>query len=220
MLTVSENSKRELLDLYRISDKKTFVIYNGWQHMLSINEDSGIFKKLGIARDEEYYYSLGSILEHKNFAWIINAAKQNPDKKFVVTGSASLNTAYKQMGLDDCDNVLFTGYLSDGEIKSLMTHCRAFIHPSFYEGFGIPPLEALSLGARIVVANASCLPEIFGNSACYLNPYQTAGISIEAILNQKYDLAEKTLMKYSWEKSALLLSQAFSRVENINLGVN
>ena len=64
-----------------------------------------------------------------------------------------------------------SGYITDGEIKYLMANCKAFIFPSFFEGFGIPPLEALSVGAKIIVSNTSCLPEIFGDSAYYIDPH-------------------------------------------------
>jgi glycosyltransferase involved in cell wall biosynthesis len=70
-------------------------------------------------------------------------------------------------------NIHFTGYLTDGEIKALMQNCRAFIHPAIYEGFGIPPLEAMSCGADLIISTATCLPEIYEKSGIpYFTEYQ------------------------------------------------
>ena len=72
--------------------------------------------------------------------------------------------------LKELPNVKLLGYVSDGQVKWLMQNCKAFIFPSYYEGFGIPPLEALSVGAKIVVGNAASLPEIYKKSAYYIDP--------------------------------------------------
>ena len=95
----------------------------------------------------------------KNFIWIKEIAKRNPHLLFVVTGKAE---GFTKLDADDLktDNLLFTGYLTDGEVKSLMQHCRAFIYPAIYVGFGIPPLEAMSCGAEVIASTATCLPEI------------------------------------------------------------
>ena len=66
------------------------------------------------------------------------------------------------------------GIWEDEEVKALMKNCKAFVFPSYYEGFGIPPLEAMSVGARIIVAKSASLPEIYGDAAVYIdaqNPY-------------------------------------------------
>lgn len=61
--------------------------------------------------------------------------------------------------------------MTDGQNKALMQNCKGFLHPAVFEGFGIPPLEALSLGAPIALARASCLPELYGDTARYFDPY-------------------------------------------------
>ena len=96
---------------------------------------------------------------------------------------------------------MYTGYASDQLAKTLMKFCKAFIFPSYYEGFGIPPLEALSLGAKVIVSNTASLPEIFGNSAYYISP-DNADIDLNELISKPVADADEVLSKYSWEKSA------------------
>ena len=76
-----------------------------------------------------------------------------------------------------------------------MKNCKAFIFPSFFEGFGIPPLEALSVGAKIIVSNSSCLPEIFGNSAYYIDPNKIC-TDLDELLSKSVESGEMILQKY------------------------
>jgi len=201
VLTVSENSKNELVQYYRISPEKISIVYNAWQHYERINVDESIFGKIGITKNDEYFFSLGSGLPHKNLKWIVNAAIKNPKYIFVVTGSNKFSDYLEKIGLEKVDNIIYTGYISDGEVKALMSHCKAFIHPAFCEGFGIPPLEALACGADIIISNTSCLPEIYGESAIYIDPYNY-DVNIDSIYRVvDYD-KNNVLDNYSWKKSA------------------
>lgn len=199
VLTVSNTSKRELERIYKISNDKVCVINNAWQHYASIIPDDEIITKLKLEKNK-FYFSLGSKLPHKNFKWMIEAAKQNPDDVFVVTGTNKIAQV-----VDDKlpKNIIFTGYLSDAQVKALMNNCKAYVHPAVVEGFGIPPLEALSCGADIIVSNTSCLPEIYGDAASYFNPLDYANINMEQLHRKKSnDCKRRILDKYSWSKSA------------------
>ena len=81
-----------------------------------------------------------------------------------------------------------------GKSSNLMRCCKAFYFSFFFEGFGIPPLEALSVGAKIIVAKSSCLPEIFGDSAYYINPYKT-NVYLDNVLNRPRQSGEVILQK-------------------------
>nr|MCR5404394.1 glycosyltransferase [Butyrivibrio sp.] len=98
------------------------------------------------------------------------------------------------------------GYLSDSYVKTLMKYCKAFIQPSLSEGFGIPPLEALSVGAEIIVSNATCLPEIYGNTAHYIDPLDYDNIDLEAILSTPVEKPDAILEKFSWDHAAQSLA--------------
>jgi glycosyltransferase involved in cell wall biosynthesis len=152
----------------------------------------------------KYFFALGSRSYHKNFKWIVEAAKQNPQYRFVVSGTNSLSTS--DTALDTkLDNLIYAGYLSDEQVKALMTHCKAFLQPSLYEGFGIPPLEAMSTGARCIVSNTTSLPEIYGDSVWYIDPLDYQDINIDKIMSGKIEDNYEVRNKYSWRRSACKL---------------
>ena len=90
---------------------------------------------------------------------------------------------------------------SDAENAALMQHCKLFLHPAVFEGFGIPPLEALALGAPIALANATCLPELYGDTARYFDPYDY-DVDLDALAAQPVAAPDAVLQKYSWDKTA------------------
>lgn len=200
ILTVSYYSKEKLNSILGIPKDKITVISNAWQHYNRVEKDDTIFERLPFAKDGEYFFAMSSLSPQKNFVWIMEVAKRNPQLQFVITGKAE---GFTHLGAEDLktDNLHFTGYLKDGEIKSLMKHCRAFIHPAIYEGFGIPPIEAMSCGAQLILSPATCLPEIYGKSAHYIDPYNY-DVDLEALLKEPVAPASEVLNKYSWEEEA------------------
>ena len=103
--------------------------------------------------------------------------------------------------VSDADNLIFTGSLSDGEIKALMINCKAFIFPSFIEGMGLPVLEALSCGADVCVSDIPVLHEYAGDSVHYFDPEEKA-LDLEKMINEKVSKPENALEKFSWDKAA------------------
>lgn len=104
------------------------------------------------------------------------------------------------LGLDHLNNVMYLGYVTDGEAKSLMENCKAFLFPTLYEGFGIPPLEAIACGApRVMVSNTPCMREIYGSHADYIDLSTNHG-SVDHVTPGRD--AAAVLQKYSWEGSA------------------
>lgn len=202
LLTVSEYSKKDISRLYLVNTEKITVIGNAWQHIKKTSYDDKIIDKYQL-HNKSFFFSLGSRVEHKNLKWIVAAAIQNPQSTFVISGENSYDKGFDESVFPH--NIIFTGYISDGEIRSLMAKCRAFVFPSIYEGFGIPPMEALAEGASIIISNSSCLPEIYGNAAHYINPYQMENINLDSILKEVVGDSDEVLKKYSWEKSAKTL---------------
>lgn len=198
ILTVSDFSKKEIMKYYGKKDSDIEVIYNGWQHISRVKEDEKIISKLNL-KDKEFYLAVGSMSPNKNFKYIVDLAIDNPNDTFVIVGNFD-GRIFKGTKLNNgkLNNVIFTGYLEDSQLKALFREAKVFIYPSFYEGFGIPPLEALACGTDILVSNTSCLPEIFEDSANYLNPNGDL-INLKCI--KKFDKA-KILEKYSWKNSA------------------
>lgn len=194
IITVSEFSKNEIIKYYGVSSKKINVIYNGWQHMDRIERDESILIRLNI-KTEEYILGVSSMNPNKNFKYILGLAKLHPEYKFVIVGKKNSNV-FKDESIEELKNLTWAGYVSDEELKSLYANAKAFIFPSFYEGFGIPPLEAIACGCKnIFVSNTSCLPEIYKNGVIYMNP--------KKVQKQKEEIIKpKELLRlYSWKKS-------------------
>lgn len=195
--TVTYFSKFQLIDFYKISPNRIHVIGNAWQHINRIGTDDSVLKKHNL-QPKGFYFTLGSMSIMKNTEWVLKVAEKNPECTFVLAGAKSKSTRddFAQM-----KNVIYLGFVSDEQVKSLLQNCRAFIYPSVYDGFGIPPLEALSQGAEVICSSAACLPEVYRNSVHFIDPYNT-DVDIELLMKEKIDNAESVLNRYSWEKSA------------------
>jgi glycosyltransferase involved in cell wall biosynthesis len=202
--TVSEYSKNEISRTFKINPSKINVVYSSADHMRSINTDISIFNDFPVLLEKPFYFSLGSLSKRKNIKWIIDYAAKNPDEIFALSGT-SLSTV-KVNELDEAipQNIILLGYLDDTKVKALMTKCKAFILPSYYEGFGLTPLEALSCGAQIIVANAASLPEIYGKTAHYIDPYNT-DVDLEQLLQEPVENPDGILQKYSYDKAAVMV---------------
>lgn len=197
IITVSEFSKKEIMKYYNVSSEKIEVIYNGWQHMERVGTDKKILDKLEI-RGKEYILAVSSLNPNKNFKYVIELAKLHPEYKFIIAGKKN-DKVFADGSVEELNNLVWAGYVSDEELKTLYSKAKSFVFPSFYEGFGIPPLEALACGCEnIIVSNTSCLPEVFGESANYIDPNKVERIRME----DKKEEIGKILEKYSWRKSA------------------
>lgn len=213
IITVSNYSKNKLMHFLHLPSDDIVVIYNAWQHFNLIQSDENIFSKIpNYIHKKRYFLALSSLTPQKNFIWIREIAKRNKDAQFVICGSAEGFTKLGEQELKT-DNLYFTGYLNDGEVKALMANCRAFIHPAIYEGFGIPPLEAMSCGAEIIVSTATCLPEIYENSAHYIDPYNY-DVDLEKLLNEKIASSEIILNKFNWKTEAQKLYSMLLRLNS------
>jgi glycosyltransferase involved in cell wall biosynthesis len=198
IITVSEYSKNEISRTFNIDPLKIDVIYNSADHMRSINADFSVFDDFPVLNEKPFFFSLGSLSRRKNIKWIIEYAKKNPERIFAVSGVSLSVLKPDELKGELPGNIIFAGYLNDSKIKALMMKCRAFIMPSYYEGFGLTPLEALSCGAKIIVSKAASLPEIYGNTACYIDPFDT-NTNLDELLKQPVDSPDEILKKYSYD---------------------
>lgn len=205
IFTVSEYSKQQMIDIYHVNPSKIRILGNGWEHFEKVVEDVSIKTYKRALFEKEYFFSLGSLAPNKNIEWVLEIARKHPQYNFYIGGKADLKAYGKDYKECNYSNVKFLGYLTDGEVKTLMRNCKAFIFPSFFEGFGIPPLEALSVGAKIIVAKSSCLPEIFGNSAYWIDPNNT-DIDLDKLLNEKVTNSDEILEKYTFKRFATIVS--------------
>lgn len=210
VLTVSNFSKQEILKYLNIDPSKVEVIYNSVDHF-KINE-----KEIKLNIYGKYLLCVGSVEPRKNLLSVIKAFQvlNLSDYKLVIVGGK--NKLFNVLQLSEIisnefhDKIIFTGYVSDEELSTLYINAVVFIYPSLYEGFGIPPLEAMKHGCVTMVSNSSSLPEICGNASFYINPTNNEEIVEKlkflveneglktTLINQGYS----QVLKYSWRKSA------------------
>lgn len=199
IVTVSDFSKGVLEEYYPITKGKIVVIPNGWQHVLKYKENPDWKEKYPFLKEKEFFFSLATLSKNKNGKWIIEEARRNPDYIFAMGGKI-----YEE-DLDNLpSNIKLLGFVSDDDACSLMKNCKAFLFPSLYEGFGIPPLEALALGADVISSNTTSMPEVLGKSVHYIDPCDY-DVDLKTLLEQSVNDRQVTLDKYGWDKSAGLL---------------
>jgi glycosyltransferase involved in cell wall biosynthesis len=134
-------------------------------------------------------------------------AAKNPSDLFALSGKSL--PSFKNNEISSIKNIILLGYLNDQEVKALMEKCKAFILPSYYEGFGLTPLEALSCGSQIIVSSAASMPEIYGKTAHYIDPYNIE-INIDKLLKDPVEASDLVLKKYSYDNSAKKLYELMS----------
>jgi glycosyltransferase involved in cell wall biosynthesis len=198
--TVSYFTKNQIIQTRHINPDRITVIYSSWNHFKNIAADYSIFNDFPVLL-KPFYFSLGSLSKRKNIKWIIDYALRNPNSLFLISGVSLPTVKADELNNSTPQNIILLGYLDDGKVKALMTQCKAFILPSYYEGFGLTPLEALSCGAQIIVARAASLPEIYGNTAHYIDPYNT-DVDLDKLLEEPVDDPSQILQKYSYDRAA------------------
>jgi len=200
IITVSNFTRNQVAETYSVNPDSITVIYSSWNHFRNIMADYSVFNDFPVL-SVPFYFSLGSLSKRKNIKWIIEYAKKNPDALFAISGVSLPTVKADELDNSTPQNIILLGYLDDSKVKALMERCKAFILPSYYEGFGLTPLEALSCGSKIIVAKAASLPEIYGNTAYYIDPYNT-NINLDKLLEETVEKPDTILQKYSYDTAA------------------
>lgn len=201
ILTDSFFSKGEIEKYYPKSIGKLQVIYCGWQHVLEYKESTDWQERYPFLKPKEYFFSLSTLSRNKNGKWIIENAKYNPDCVYAIAGKY-----YETDKLDIPENVHMLGFISDEDACALIKNCKAFIHPALYEGFGLPPLEALALGAEVIASNVTSLPEVLGDCVYYIDPKEPKVKFYDILKGDKMN-AKIALNRYDFMNSAKILAK-------------
>lgn len=174
ILTVSNFSKGQLAEWGVAPAEKIEAIHNGVEHLLAEHGDAAILERLGL-QIESYAVGLSNTQAHKNIKVAIeaHARPELKDRKLVLFGSAK-RADFEALGLTVPPNVIFAGFVSDAELRSLLEHANAIVFPSLTEGFGLPPLEAMLLGTPAICAPCGALPEVCGDMTVYVDPHDSA----------------------------------------------
>lgn len=175
--TVSDFSRHEITEVLRVPKERVFVAPNGADHLNESFADPAILGRLGIETDR-FFLFVGSPTRNKNLKLAIDALAimNDPSVKMVVVGSLS-NSVFKDSTDLNKSGVVLPGYLEDTEICSLYQHATALVFPSLYEGFGIPPLEAMKLGCPVLVSDIPTGREVCGDVAEYFSPTDAKGLA-------------------------------------------
>lgn len=210
ILTVSEFSKKELARYLHINEKRLKVISEGCEHILQTKPDDSILKEKGLV-NKRFVLAVGSSSAHKNLARVEEAIKADSKNSFFLAiAGGSFSKVFADTQHFDNPNILHLGFVSDGQLRALYEHAAGFIFPSLYEGFGLPPLEAMACGCPVICSNRASLPEICGDAASYFDPLNVEEIDI--LINQlvndsslRDSLKQKGFQKakqFTWKKSA------------------
>ncbi len=215
IITISEHTKKDICSLYAVPASKITVTHLGYD---STRFNTKVTKTPQYAN---YFVFLGTLQPRKNLVRLIEAfAKLNSKAKLVIVGMIKegrggwkyqpIFDKVSELGLKD--RVIFTGYLPDVELPGIFKGALAYVLPSLYEGFGIPPIEAMATGIPVLVSKVSSLPEICGEAAIYIeNPYDIESIKVglEKILEikpaekaKRVKLGLEWVKRYNWDETA------------------
>lgn len=209
IFTVSEFSKKEIMEEYHVKAEKISVTYNAATHIKAIEPDETVLGELEI-NDKKFCFALGSKSSHKNHKFIEQCAKKNPDIVFVISGGIN-SRVLKDDNIEELKNMIYTGYISDNKIVALYRKCACFIYPSLYEGFGIPPLEAITAGCKkVLLSNIDVFKEVYGDSVEYFDLENANEYKLKEMLNNGNYVKENIIEKYSWRNIA---KQILEKVE-------
>ena len=219
IVTVSEFSKKELSELLDIPAAKIVVVPCAGGDMPESGDFAEITKKYGL--DEPYLLYVGNIEPRKNLPRLLQAfdllkREQGIAHKLVIAGGSGWGNGEFQQALQKmkcAGDVVQVGYVEPGEKRALYENAGAFVFSSLYEGFGIPPLEAMSCGCPVVCANAASLPEVVGEAAEMVEPMSVTSIAegIWRVISDESKAADlvskgyEQVKKFSWEQSAAKL---------------
>jgi glycosyltransferase involved in cell wall biosynthesis len=209
----------QLVAKYHLNSQKITVTYEGvdTQLITSTTDDS-------LLPSQPYVLYVGNLYPHKNLEVAYQSVKQLSGRiKLAIVCARSVFSSraavrIKELSLES--DVVFLGQVTDAQLKSLYQHAIAFVFPSLIEGFGLPGLEAMSLGTPVLAAQASCLPEVYGSAAIYFAPHDSHTLTSLIINIQKNHILRKKMTnlglervkKYSWSKMSAQTWQVYQKV--------
>lgn len=240
VLTDSDFTRRELLDVYELDAEKIKVVYPGLDPVFldppTPEETETALKAYSL--EPPYLAYIGNLHPRKNLATLLEAyallRERGVEHRLAVIGGGGLgrlhNTEYRKLmlrvrDLDLEEKVVFTGYVPDDSLRCLLYRAEALVFPSIYEGFGLPPLEAMACGVPVVTSRRSSLPEVVGDAAVFiedpLDPEEIAG-AVAGLLEDSR--LRETLVKkgrerarlFSWERAAAEVLEIYRRLAGVD----
>ena len=233
IMTVSEASRRDLIEWFRLRPDRVRVVGEGPAPVFRPRrepEGDGVLSKYGIDAGRPYWLYVGGLSPHKNLSRLIEAvARLGETERLAIVGDfgdvfhthvPELRAAVDRLGLRD--RVHFTGFVPDDELAVIYSRAFALVQPSLMEGFGLPPVEAMACGTPTVSSTAGSLPEVVGNAGLFFDPISVD--SIVASLRRMRDEpglrarlasnASERAYVFSWDVAARTLLDEFARLDD------
>ncbi|MGM9581510.1 MAG: glycosyltransferase family 4 protein [Anaerovibrio sp.] len=215
ILTVSNSSKQEIIDMWKVPENKVHVTYLGvddryYGYSLNEADEKTISEEWNIP--DNYILFVGTIEPRKNVQRLIKAfnmykSKEKDDLKLVLAGGKGWlsEDIYKEAEISKYkDDILFTGYIPESLKPALYAKAKAMVYPSLYEGFGLPVLEAMAVGTQVVTSSVSSMPEVAGGVGIYIDPLSEedicCGISRAIFEGFSAEKIVKRARLFSWKK--------------------
>lgn len=215
----SRFSARELAECFRIPLNRMTVAPNSADHVLRIKEDKAVLARHGLT-DSRYVLAVGTSAPYKNFGVLEELATKLRAEGVIVVSTGGNNKQVFGNAGGTTSHVLRTGYVSDEELVALYSAAECFVFPSLYEGFGIPPLEAMALGCPVVCSDALAMREVLEDAVIYFDGHNSKalGDAVSELLSdheRRLSLAHRGRVRareFSWEVSANLFLRECGRV--------
>ena len=233
VVTVSQYTKDDIVKTYNIPQSKIDVIYNGANDLFKpATESEKTAVKQTYAQDNDYFIYIGAIQPRKNVKNLLLAFdtfKRNKPSavKLLIAGRKAWDTedtilAYESMQFKN--DVIFLGHLLKDSLAKVTSGAIALVYPSFYEGFGIPIIEAMNCDVPVITSNVTSMPEVTGDAGLLVDPHSIDSIAgamtklyFDASLREQLIIKGRTQrLKFSWQKTAEKMWQAIETMQPNN----
>jgi glycosyltransferase involved in cell wall biosynthesis len=232
VFVVSENTKKDLLKKFKYPENRIFITHCAASDFFKTQIEQKEIEKFRakMKYPEKFILAVGTLEPRKNFSTLIRSfstiKKWYPDYKLIIVGKKGwkfrqIEETLKKYKLEN--DVLFPGYLKDSELKNTYKLATVFVFPSLYEGFGIPPLEAMASGCPVVCSNVASMPEVVGEAGFLVdpnNPYQFADavsslIENEQVRSSMIERGYRQTEKFNWKVSAEKVLEVFNNIADV-----
>jgi len=229
VIVPTEAIKREVCDTLNISCEKVFVVAEAARTSFKHDESLGLEVKSRFGINKRFVLAVGTVEPRKNYSVLIKAFErvlvENPDLNIqvVIAGAEGWQSGDVRLQIEQSssrERIVLTGYLTDEYLRALYSTCSVFVYPSTYEGFGLPPLEAMSCGAPVIASAIPAIAEVTGQAARLVPPTNENDLAraiAEVVTNEDLrqeliDAGVSRAGEFSWERTAAETREVYRQV--------